>query len=300
MRIESIEAFLKVLKGELRGSDPATVQDALFDAEDHLRSALESARAEDPDTEEQKALQAIFASYGSPAETAAAYREIEQRVDPALTKPAGSAERNLAARFFSVYIDPAAWAALLYLLVSLLTGVVFFSWAVTGLSVSIATSIFIFGLPLAAFFLLSTRGLALIEGRIVEALLGLRMPRRPLFTTRETSWFEYLKDMLADRHTWSLLAYMLLQLPLGVFYFSLTVSLLATSLSLVVAPILQLLFDFPLMTIGSIGNSVWVVPDGLLAPISLGGFLILTATLHLARGLGHLHGRLARAMLISD
>ena len=41
--------------------------------------------------------------------------------------------------------------------------------------------IMIFGIPLAALIFLSFRGLAWLEGRIVEALLGVRMPRRPVF-----------------------------------------------------------------------------------------------------------------------
>jgi hypothetical protein len=54
-----------------------------------------------------------------------------------------------------------------------------------GIAISISFSLFIFGLPIAIFFLYSVRGFALLEGRIVEALLGVRMPRRPLFYPKE-------------------------------------------------------------------------------------------------------------------
>ena len=42
--INSIEEYLNLLKIKLAGSDRATIQDALADAEEHLRAALESAR----------------------------------------------------------------------------------------------------------------------------------------------------------------------------------------------------------------------------------------------------------------
>lgn len=34
--IKSVEEYLELLKAELRGSDAATIQDALADAEEHL------------------------------------------------------------------------------------------------------------------------------------------------------------------------------------------------------------------------------------------------------------------------
>lgn len=68
-----------------------------------------------------------------------------------------------------------------YMLIAFVTGIFYLSWAVTGVSISISFLIFIFGFPIALLFLLSVRGLALIEGRLVEALLGVRMPRRPFF-----------------------------------------------------------------------------------------------------------------------
>ena len=42
--IKSIEEYLELLKTELKDSDTATVQDALADAEEHLRAALGSLR----------------------------------------------------------------------------------------------------------------------------------------------------------------------------------------------------------------------------------------------------------------
>ena len=76
------------------------------------------------------------------------------------------------------------------MLISLVTGTLYFSWAVTGLSTSLGVMVLIVGIPIAIIFLLSFRGIAFLEGRLVEALLGERMPSRASFTDSSLSWIE--------------------------------------------------------------------------------------------------------------
>jgi len=84
--IHSIEEYLDVLKAELQGSDSATIQDALADAEEHLRAALASLRENQPETSAEEALAQVIEQYGSPEETASAYKEVERRTSPALVR----------------------------------------------------------------------------------------------------------------------------------------------------------------------------------------------------------------------
>ncbi|HJS20740.1 MAG TPA: sensor domain-containing protein, partial [Anaerolineales bacterium] len=223
--IHSVEEYLEVLKDELKGSDAATVQDALADAEEHLRAALTNLRQRQPEMSEGEALAQVIEEYGSPSETASAYIEVERRTVPGLAREVPAKQGSALKRFIGVYDDPKAWGALLYMLISLLTGFVYFTWVVTGLSLSLSFAIFIFGLLFAVFFLVSVRGLSLLEGRIVEGLLGVRMPRRGQFFQKDLSWFERLKSSLTDKHVWLSLLYFLLQMPLGVLYFSLIITL---------------------------------------------------------------------------
>ena len=117
------------VKAALSGADPALVQDAVYDAEEYLRSAA----AEGGDTPESVA-EAIEA-YGTPAEVAAAYRETERTVVAALRRPAPvQPSSNPIARFFGVIADPGAWGALFYMLLSLATGVIYFTVVVAGLA----------------------------------------------------------------------------------------------------------------------------------------------------------------------
>ena len=122
------------------------------------------------------------------------------------------------------------------MLITFVTGLIYFTWAVTGVSLSLSLLILIIGVPFAILFLLSVQGLALLEGRLVEALLGIRMPRRPSFAQPGMKWLERLKALVTDKHTWLSMLYMVVEMPLGTLYFSLAVVLLATAISFMIAP----------------------------------------------------------------
>lgn len=294
--IRSIEEYLELLKTELKDSDAATVQDALADAEEHLRAALASLREKQPQASEEESLTQVIEQYGSPEETASAYKEVERRTVPRLTHESQSDSSGLA-RFFGVYADARAWGALLYMLIAFVTGILYFTWAVTGLATSASFALFIFGLPFALLFFLSVRGLALLEGRIVEALLGVRMPRRPLFTQSNLKWLDRLKELFLDKHTWFSILYMFIQFVLGIVYFVLFVTILSFSLSFMAIPILQEAWGQ-----GAIFNNgmryffpVWSYPL-----LIVGGLFLWTAFMNLARGIGQLHGRMAKSMLVTE
>lgn len=294
--IKSVEEYLEALRTELKGSDAATIQDALADAEEHLRAALVNLREQQPDLSEQETLTQVIEQYGSPEETASAYAEIERRMVPQLG-PENPKPQSALARFFGVYMDARAWGALLYMLIAFVTGILYFTWAVTGLATSISFALFIFGLPFALLFFLSVRGLALLEGRIVEALLGVRMPRRALFSQKNLKWLDRIKELALDKHTWFSILYMLIQFVLGTVYFILFVTILSFSLSFIAIPVLQEMWGE-----GAIMNNgiryffpLWSYPL-----LVLGAVFLWTSFMNLARGIGQLHGRMAKSMLVTD
>ncbi|MBI5352234.1 MAG: sensor domain-containing protein [Chloroflexi bacterium] len=291
----TIEEYLDALKTEMKDADLALVQDAQADAREHLSTALMVAREAAPEVGEADALKKIIEEYGTPDETASAYREIERRTSPSLKQPVKP--RSLLGRIFGVYIDPRTWASLLFMFITFVTGIIYFTWAVTGAALSISFLILIIGIPFAILFLLSVQGLALLEGRLVEALLGVRMPRRPLFAQPGLNWLERLKALVTDKHTWISLLYMVLQMPLGVIYFSVNVTLITFSLTVMAAPIVQLIWNLPVVTIGY-GRILLSYPA--LVLLAVVGLLTLTLTLHLARAAGWLHGKYAKWMLVSE
>ena len=126
-------------------------------------------------------------------------------------------------------------------------------------------------------------------------MLGERMPRRPPYAPSSAPLLERIKEMFVDPRTWGSMMYMLLMLPLGIFYFTAAVTLLATSLSLIVAPVLALFeaagwFDAYDIDVTA---TWWQMPF-----VFLGGVVLLFGTLHLARGIGKMHGLLAKHLLV--
>lgn len=292
-----IDEYLAELRRALEGADRATIHDALADAEEHLRTALDLTRRDYPETTEQEALEAIMQEYGTPKETAAAYREIEERTQPAFAAGRAAAHRSAAGRIFGVLIDPRAYAALIYMFFSIITGIIYFTWATTGLSVSAGVIILIIGIPFFGLFLLSVQGLALVEGRIVEALLGVRMPRRPIFSRGDLPMWDKFKSLVKDRRTWLTILYMIIMMPLGIVYFTIFLTLILFVAYGIASPVLFYGFGLPLASL----HGVDIFLPGWYAPLTvLAGILLLILTLHLAKGLGHLHGRLAKVMLVKD
>jgi len=296
MTINTISAYLTALRQELKGSDTAILQDALYDAEEHLRSALENLRVTQHEITEEAAIPGLIAEYGTPEEIATAYREVEIYTRPVFLPSQASRRKSGFARFFGVFTDPQAWGTLVYLLISLLTGVLYFSWVLVGASTALSFALFIFGLPLAAFFVLSIRGVALVEGRIVEALLGVRMPRRTIFSPANQTWHARLKSQLSDPQTWKMMGYLILQGPLGTVYFLVMVSLISFALVFIGIPVISAL-GLPVIMIN---GQTYFAPVAAYPFTIAFGILLAAGSMHLAKWVGGLHGRFAKYMLVGS
>ena len=289
----SIAHYLEQLRAALAGSDPALVQDALYDAEDYLRSEW----AEHPEMDEASLLASVAGSYGAPSEVADIYRDTEVTVHRALRAPSPKPRASLAGRLFGIFADPHAYTSVLYLLLSLVTGIFYFTWVVVGISLSASLGVLVIGIPFTILFFASVRGLSLVEGRLVEAMLGERMPRRPLYTDRERPILERIKTVFLDPRTWSTLVYMVLMLPLGIIYFTFIVVALSLALGIATLPVLEtfgehnLLYWFGM----PIDLPLWSLPITLAV-----GLLVLILTLHAARGLGVLQATLAKHQLVKS
>lgn len=288
---QTITQYLEQLRAELASADPALVQDALYDAEEYLRAEW----AEHPDLDEAALLASVAGSYGAPSEVADIYRETEATVVQALRRPPPKPRHSAIGRFFGVLADPQAYTSLLYLLLSLGTGIFYFTWAVTGLSMTVGLAALIIGIPFVIVFVASVRGLSLVEGRLVEAMLGERMPRRPPYAERDLPLLTRIKEMFLDPRTWSTLLYMVLMLPLGVVYFTVAIAALSLSLACALLPVAQSLggsmywfnepFELPL----------WSLPLTLAT-----GLVLIALILHGARGMGALHAQLAKRLLVKS
>ena len=207
----------------------------------------------------------------------------------------GKIGRSPVGRFFGVVLDPSAYGALFYALLALATGVIYFSIVVTGLSLTFGLALLIIGIPFALVFLAVVRAISLAEGRIVEGLLSVRMPRRPRTLGVEGGFWKRIKSWLADYRTWTTMLYMILQLPLGIIYFTIIVTTLIVSAAVTALPILQIVMNQPILRDLNYGYLIqpWAMP--LVMAFGIVGFFL---TLWVAKGIGFAHGHWAKVMLV--
>jgi hypothetical protein len=206
------------------------------------------------------------------------------------------AEPSIWRQIFGVFVESEAWRAVLYMIIALGTGIAYFTIVVTGLSMSVGMLVLIIGIPLFLLVLLIVRGLALFEGRVVELLLGTRMPRRPRAEPPNAGFFERIWFWVKDGRTWASVAYMLLMLPLGIIYFTIAVTGLATGISLVAAPLWAWAENFTFIYEGVTYH--WWFPLWGIVPAMILGFLVLVVTLHVCKWIGRGHAAFAKAMLV--
>jgi uncharacterized membrane protein len=293
----SIDGYLNALRDALAGEDPALIQDALYDAEEYLRAEV----AAHPGRSEADVLELIASTYGAPDEVAAAYRDTEAKVKAALQPPIRRRESpSVIERFFGVFSDPRAYTSLFFMLLTLATGIVYFTFAVTGLALSAGFSLLIVGIPFFLIFIGMARVISLGEGRLLEAVSGERMPRRPVHPGPQSGWHTRIIDMLKDSRTWTTLAYFLLMLPLGIVYFVVAITGLAVGICLLIAP-LALIAD----RLGMVSEPFSYQPEWLgsipgIVLLLISGVLIITTLLHIARGTTRLHSRVAKVLLVTQ
>jgi uncharacterized membrane protein len=292
---ETVRAYLAELRRALKGAPRGLIADALADCEEHLNNEI----AQNPELDEKTVLTSVVETYGTPQEIAEEYRAMETTISTPFpqSEPAVSSR---APGFFAVISDPQSYGALLYMLLALVTGIFYFTWTVVGIAITAGCAMLIFGIPFALLFIGSVRLLSHVEGRIVEGLLGRRMPRRlPAAATGDESLWTRIKEALVDIRTWTSMFYLLSMLPLGILYFVLASVGLSLSLGVTGTAIYSLLTNESHF---SLDGAPWV--DHLLhtAPglvvVGLLGVLMFFFVLHMARAVGWLHGRIAEVLLV--
>jgi hypothetical protein len=89
--------------------------------------------------------------------------------------------------------------------------------------------------------------------------------------------------------------YMVLQLPLGIIYFTIMVTALSLSAAVVALPVLQIVLHQPILRNLNYGYLIqpWAMP--LVMALGVLGFFV---TLWIAKGIGYAHGHWAKTMLV--
>jgi len=286
-----IKDYLKDLSRELGDVDQALKVEALDDAEEFLEEMAGEHLGSGTAKDREQAIRKAIRAYGSPRTVAREYlrRSTEEERHPT---------ERMDGPFMGVlgvYTHKETYLGLLYLLLMFPLGTMMFSYILLGLSVGIGMAITIIGIPVLIFFLISIYGISYLLGRFTELMLGLRMPRKKRKMYLVGKNWTRLKTMLKDWRLYSSLLFLFLLFPLGLVYFTVLVTLIAVSLTLITVPVW-------LFISGSTDISIFVGSTFAQAAIYtlafLTGLVLFTWTLHLSNILWYLHGKLARSMLL--
>jgi len=90
---------------------------------------------------------------------------------------------------------------------------------------------------------------------------------------------------------------MLLQFVLGTVYFVAIVTVLSISLAFISIPVLQEAFHQGAI---SLDASIYFFPVWSYPLLALGGLLLWTVFMNLVRGVGQLHGKMAKWLLVTE
>ncbi len=292
--ILTIKDYIKKLEKCLEDADPAITADALDDAEEHLTELITDIAERSKIDDMGRLVKLAIRQYGNPKTIAKEYIKQDKSYKKRIQKKREERRKGLLGTIFGVYADSVTYRSLLYLFLMFPLGIIYFTYIVTGLSLSLGLIVTIIGLPLLALFLLSISPISFFHGRLTEKLLGIRMPRkRRKYKVKGKLW-KRVWTILKNPKLYTSMLYMLLIFPLGIIYFTLIVTFFAVAIALIGAPIIYLLNINGLM-VGVLPGPAWFQ-----AVTMLLGFAILTWTMHLVSILGRLHGRMSKRLLIGS
>lgn len=197
-----------------------------------------------------------------------------------------------AGPFFTGGVVSSTWFAFIHLLLNLPLGIVYFVLLVTGVSLGFGLLITLIGIPILIGTGWMVRTLGNIERARLNAFLGttLRDPYRP--TAPEAGWIARLFAIGRDPATWRDFLFLMIQLPWGIFTFTVSVALWSAAIGLLGSPIAYW-FDLFRVEIGG-----WVF-DGPFAVMlaTFAGVVLTFIAYGVTLGLARLEAVLGAALL---
>jgi Putative sensor len=202
---------------------------------------------------------------------------------------------NIFARFFGVAIHGQTYLNALYLLLAFPLGIFYFVFLVTGISLGVPLLIVWIGLVILLAVFLVWYGLVAFERQMAIWMLQEQIPPLTHRDLSGMSLWQKFTSTLGNPVTWKGLVYLLAKFPLGILSFTVLVSLVALSASLIGAPFY---YHWVHAQINLGGTAVWVVstlPEALV--LCLVGIFVALISMHILNGLAWVSGRFARLML---
>ncbi|NHJ33030.1 MAG: hypothetical protein FK732_09210 [Asgard group archaeon] len=206
--------------------------------------------------------------------------------------------------FFGVYLKGQTYLNILYMLLLMPIGIVFFTYAVTVFSTALGLLVTFVGIFLLYFFLISLPYLMLIQGWFIKITTGIELPKQEVVFEENRTLIQKSFDALKNKVIWKTLLYFLFfVMPLGIITFTITVTLLSIGISFV------FVWLWPLIEWAVTGTTLQLPPawgplPGLriawiigIAILPFIGVPLLTGSLHMINRLAVWHGRLVVRIL---
>ena len=139
--------------------------------------------------------------------------------------------------FFGVIANPQSYRNIVYLLLGLPLGTLYFTVLVTGASVGLSMIIVaLTGIPILIGLWYVIRGFMSFERSLAVGLLDVDIAPLPPMPAPTLGLWPRFKTLWADRPIWVGISYLLLRFVAGIATFTVAVTLVATSLGLAFAP----------------------------------------------------------------
>jgi len=196
--------------------------------------------------------------------------------------------------FFNSLWKTQTWLNILYLLLSFPLGIFYFIILVTGISLGFGLLITVFGIFILMGVMILVHWFSRFEVQLTNSLLGFQIrPRLPEPSVQ--GFWKRLREKLRSPLTWKGLLFLFLRFPMGIFSFTLTVSLLAVSLGMISLPVL---YQFWWFDLDWQANNFWIIdtfPETLV--VALGGIILFYASLYVLNLLAWVYGSIAKVLL---
>ncbi len=125
---------------------------------------------------------------------------------------------------------------LIYLLLSLPIGILYFVILVTGFSLGAGLAITLIGIPILMAMIFVTYILGDLDRKMTSLMLGVSIAKPEARPSNNDSARSILVAQLKSLQFWKELGYLLLKMPLGVISFTIAVVLVTLSLAFIAAP----------------------------------------------------------------
>jgi hypothetical protein len=202
---------------------------------------------------------------------------------------------NVFEKFFGVAIRSQTYLNALYLLLAFPLGILYFVFLVTGISLGISLVIVWIGLAILLAVFLLWYAMLDFERHLAIWMLGEEIPPLSRQDVSGLTLWQKFKSILSNPVTWKGLLYLFARFPLGILSFTVLVSLVALSASLVGAPFYYYWLH-PQVNLS--WGLVWEINTLPQALVLCGiGIFVTLISMHILNGLAWISGKFARLML---